>query len=99
MRLSENQVEAIRRTVAETFGTDAQVWLFGSRVDDSKRGGDIDLLIRLAPAISDNLLLRKIRLLVQLELALGECKVDIVIEQNGDTRPIVQVAHQTGIRL
>lgn len=99
MQLSENQVEAIRRTVAETFGTDAQVWLFGSRVDDSKCGGDIDLLIRPDPAISDNLLLRKIRLLVQLELALGELKVDIVIEQSNDTRPIVQVAHQTGIRL
>ena len=40
-----DQQTAIRTTVAETFGEEANIWLFGSRVDDNKRGGDIDLLI------------------------------------------------------
>ncbi len=39
------QQSTIRTAVAETFGEDANIWLFGSRVDDNKRGGDIDLLI------------------------------------------------------
>ncbi len=99
MRLTENQVAAIRQAVADTFGAGAQVWLFGSRVDDNKRGGDIDLLVHPGPEVSSDLLLRKIRLLGQLECALGERKIDIVIEHNADPRPIVQVAHQTGIRL
>jgi hypothetical protein len=46
MRLTELQIAAIRETAAEIFGNDAGVWLFGSRTDDQKRGGDIDLLIQ-----------------------------------------------------
>lgn len=99
MQLTENQAEAIRQAVVETFGADAQVWLFGSRVDGSKRGGDIDLLIRPGSGAMDSLLLKKIRLLGQFECALGERKIDIVIEHHADTRPIVQAAHQNGIRL
>ena len=38
MRLNDQQRAAIRATVAETFGTEARGWLFGSRVDDAKRG-------------------------------------------------------------
>jgi hypothetical protein len=33
------------RASAETFGDTARIWLFGYRVDEHKRGGDIDLLI------------------------------------------------------
>ena len=41
MRLTPDQQSAIRTTVAENFGDEASIWLFGSRVDDNKRGGDI----------------------------------------------------------
>jgi len=99
MRLTESQIESIRQAVIETFGPGSQVWLFGSRVDDSKRGGDIDLLVRPGPEEMNNLLHKKIRLLGQLERALGERKIDIVIEHHDDFRPIIQIAHQTGIGL
>ena len=99
MRLTPNQIAAIHEAVAEVFGGGAQVWLFGSRVDDNKRGGDIDLLIRPQPGDNDQLLQRKIRLLGRLEQALGERKIDIVIEQPADARPIVRVARETGVRL
>lgn len=45
MRLTDGQKAAIRETAAECFGSTVQVMVFGSRVDDSARGGDIDLLI------------------------------------------------------
>ena len=45
MRLTEAHRTAIRTIAAETFGAGTSVWLLGSRVDDTKRGGDIDLLI------------------------------------------------------
>lgn len=45
MRLSPDQISIIKRTAAELFGSEARVWLFGSRVDDSQKGGDINLLV------------------------------------------------------
>ena len=47
MRLTETQIQAIHTTAEELFGVDARVSLFGSRVDDHQRGGDIDLLIEI----------------------------------------------------
>lgn len=99
MRLREEHAEIIRQAARASFGPKARVWLFGSRVDDTKRGGDIDLLIQPDPDIDDSLLLRKIRFLGQLERALGEQKIDVVIEQPDDARPIVRIAHETGIEL
>ncbi len=43
MRLTPRQQQIIREAARDVFGTEARVWLFGSRVDDSRRGGDIDL--------------------------------------------------------
>ena len=42
MRLSADQIEAIKQETAHFFGADARVWLFGSRADDAARGGDVD---------------------------------------------------------
>ncbi|WP_428357389.1 nucleotidyltransferase domain-containing protein [Methyloprofundus sp.] len=47
MRLMAWQVQTIRQVVAALAGGNAQITLFGSRVDDVKKGGDIDLLITL----------------------------------------------------
>ncbi|WP_242096594.1 nucleotidyltransferase domain-containing protein [Sphingomonas sp. CROZ-RG-20F-R02-07] len=45
MRLKQRDIGAIKRATSETFGASATVRLFGSRVRDDLRGGDIDLLI------------------------------------------------------
>lgn len=99
MRLTPEQQTAIRMAAAEAFGADAEVWLFGSRVDDRRRGGDIDLLVRPRPAATDRLLERKIRMLTRLERLLGERKVDVVVESPHDVRPIVAIAHATGVQI
>ena len=99
MRLSPDQVQAIRDAASSTFGDGVAVWLFGSRVDDAKKGGDIDLLVCPAPVASDQPFAKKIRMLTLLECMLGERKIDLVIEQPGDQRPIVSVAHATGIQI
>jgi predicted nucleotidyltransferase len=44
MRLRPEEGEAIARAARETLPSGA-VYLFGSRTDDARRGGDIDLLI------------------------------------------------------
>ena len=45
MRLSTDQIQAIRQAATDAFGQGTSLWLFGSRVDDAKQGGDIDLLV------------------------------------------------------
>ena len=102
MRLTPQQAAIIRDTAREVFGADARVWLFGSRVDDSKRGGDIDLLIetcdRLAPA---EMVQRRTRYAARLYRSLGEQRIDMVITARGepDARPVVAEAQHHGILL
>ena len=96
MRLNSKEVSVILKTFKEVFG-DGKVYLFGSRVDDSKKGGDIDLY--LCPSKEyDNLQKKKIEFLVQLEKLLGEQKIDVVfaIDQK---RLIEELAMNTGVEL
>ena len=99
MRLTPEQAAIILSAAAEAFGSDARVWLFGSRVDDAKRGGDIDLLIEAVQLPAVESFMRKVRFLGKLEDGLGERKIDVVIQHPGDTRAIVRIAHETGLRL
>jgi hypothetical protein len=46
MRLSEFEIESIKSLAGYHFGTDVQVFLFGSRTNNQMRGGDIDLFVR-----------------------------------------------------
>jgi predicted nucleotidyltransferase len=43
MKLSNDSMLTIKQAVTLIFGKDAKVYLFGSRADDAKKGGDIDL--------------------------------------------------------
>ena len=47
MRLSAEQITRIREVVHQEAGPDARVRLFGSRLNDERRGGDVDLLVEL----------------------------------------------------
>jgi hypothetical protein len=48
MRLSQYECAVVKSQVQSIFGQEAQVFLFGSRVDDLKKGGDIDLFIKIS---------------------------------------------------
>ncbi|MGM0554441.1 MAG: nucleotidyltransferase domain-containing protein [Pseudomonadota bacterium] len=99
MRLTDEQQTIIREEVARAFGPDARVKLFGSRVDDAARGGDIDLYIE-ADGTPDELLDRELRLSAALQRRLGERRVDIVVHPRGAPhRPIDTHADRTGVAL
>ena len=46
MRLTPFEQNSIKKTFSETFKS-GKIYLFGSRTDDTQRGGDIDLYIVL----------------------------------------------------
>jgi predicted nucleotidyltransferase len=100
MRLTPTQVATIKTATIEIFGPDARVWLFGSRVDDEKRGGDIDLYLELPGMESEQRSRLETRFWIRLQRALGERKIDIVTHQQGSPlRPIDQQARTTGVQL
>jgi predicted nucleotidyltransferase len=80
MRLEPEQIKAIKQTVGEIVGKDSEVYLFGSRIDDTQRGGDIDLLVEgREPMDPDTRLNQRIALKSRLYRLLGEQKIDLVI--------------------
>jgi predicted nucleotidyltransferase len=53
MRLSTDQIAHIREVVRQEAGPAARVRVFGSRLDDPRRGGDVDLLVELECPVSN----------------------------------------------
>ena len=101
MRLTDQQRTGIRATVADIFGAGTEVWLFGSRVDDNKRGGDIDLLIETDQLDVGAITRAEIILQTRLQVLLGEQKIDVLLAypSRKNYPPIFRVAKQTGILL
>jgi predicted nucleotidyltransferase len=97
MRLTNEQVSIIRTTAQSVFGNSVQVFLFGSRTNDEKRGGDIDLLVQSAEHEVLNIS-NKINFIVELKRQLGDQKIDMVLSRIGESgSSIVQIARKTGI--
>lgn len=78
MRLNEHDIDVIRRTVAELAGAGASVRVFGSRVVDSARGGDVDQLIDLPQAVASPAMLAA-RVGARISRAMGGRRVDVLL--------------------
>lgn len=99
MRLTAEQVNAIRLIASEEAGAESVVRLFGSRLDDTARGGDIDLLLEVPYSVDDPALFTA-RIATRLMRALGNRHVDVLLAApNLDTFPIHRVAVAEGVRL
>jgi predicted nucleotidyltransferase len=99
MRLTPQQVDLIRRTVAQWAGAGASVRLFGSRVDDSAKGGDVDLLID-CPQPVDGPAMLAARLGARISRAIGGRKVDVLLAApNLQEGEIHRIARARGILL
>lgn len=96
MRLSAEEAAAIKRIIANVFGKDAEVRLFGSRIDDTKRGGDVDLYV--IPVRREELYMKRVTCLGELERALPY-PVDLVVAEPEAKRPIDRIALKTGMVL
>ena len=99
MRLTFDQVQAIKETAHSVLGDDARVILFGSRTDDAKRGGDSDLLFETDHPVA-NRATTVGALYVSLIRKLDDRKIDIILKDVlTPPAPVLEIAHQTGIQL
>ena len=95
MRISEFEKEAIIDAV-KSIDPNARVWLFGSRVDDSKKGGDIDIAI-LSESIKKNIM-KEIQVRRYICDKIGEQRIDIVTSSEGK-EAIFRLAVTEGVEL
>lgn len=93
VRLTPHEIEEIR-SVIRSSDPMARIFLFGSRTDIVKKGGDIDLLI-----LSSSLLERdKRNIRMNLCSSLEEQKIDIIISKDSSS-PFVKIALERGVEL
>lgn len=77
MRITDREAADIRASALEAFGPGAIVRLFGSRLDDHRRGGDIDLHVQLPGGAAAPEAPARFRML--LDRRVGERDYDILV--------------------
>lgn len=99
MRIPPNYLTTIKDTAAKVFGARATVWLFGSRLDDAAKGGDVDLLIKLeSPTANKAVLAAQYNALLQIKLGLQKFDI-LVIDPSTPLKQIHQQALSKGVKL
>jgi uncharacterized protein len=99
MRLTPREQATIRETVVAVAGLGSRVRVFGSRIDNGARGGDIDLLVEVDHAVAQPALFSA-RIGARLQLALGDRRIDVLLAApNVREQAIHRVARETGVEL
>ena len=102
MRLTDAETDGIKLAARDVLPHGSRLLLFGSRTDDSRRGGDIDLLLEPPAAVSATQEVALCnRLAAQLYRHIGERRIDIVVARPGtaDDRLVIAEARRHGIEL
>jgi predicted nucleotidyltransferase len=96
MRLTPAQIDTIKSTASAVLGEGVQVWLYGSRLDDQRRGGDVDLLVQTARKAS---VMDRARFKYQVESTL-QLPVDVLMVQTGqNASPFETIARSKAVEL
>ena len=99
MPLTDDQIQTIRRLAHQAAGDQCRVRVFGSRLDDAMRGGDIDLMLELSEPI-DNPVLMAAQMSALVSRAMHGRKVDVVLSTPNLMRlPIHDVVFKEGVVL
>lgn len=94
MRLNKKEIEILRESL-KSLDPEAKLYLFGSRLYDDRRVGDIDLLIVTKKLTKKDL--RKIRRAFYNEL--GEQKIDIILDNGEYDDPFVKRIKSEAVQL
>ncbi|MHB1075488.1 hypothetical protein [Thiobacillus sp.] len=99
MRLTIQQTRTIKQLATQIAGEHARVRVFGSRLDDQARGGDLDLMLEL-PEPVDNPAFLAAQLSAKVSRLMHGRKVDILLAAPNLLRlPIHDVAYREGVEL
>ena len=99
MRLPATQSQMLKQQFADELGGDCEVWLYGSRVDDAARGGDVDLLVRSPRPLQRKVWLAA-RLAARAERLFDGRKVDVLLlDPQTPLQPVHTEALAHGVRL
>ncbi|MCL7929573.1 nucleotidyltransferase domain-containing protein [Halomonas llamarensis] len=99
MRLSQTYQQRIKALTQGIFGPEAQVKVFGSRVNDEAKGGDLDLLI-ITPLPVERPAVMASKLAVKVSRLLEGRKVDVLVDSPSlERKPIHDTASQQGVTL
>jgi predicted nucleotidyltransferase len=99
VRLEQFAIEAILETFRQYFHKSDRLWLFGSRADMNRKGGDIDLYIETSHKDADSVFDAKLSFLSDLKAKIGDQKIDVVVKFNDFNLPIHKIAKEEGVRL
>ena len=99
MRLTPSQIESIRRAAQSVLGPRVSIKLFGSRVRNDLKGGDIDLLFE-----TEHMVPNRAQAICSIQGALmrtlGDRKIDILLKDpRTPDAPIFEIARRTGVTL
>ncbi len=96
MRLTDYQIQTIRQLARRVAGDQARVRVFGSRLDDTAQGGDLDLMLEL-PEPVDNPALLAAQLAALVSRSMSGRRVDVLLSAPNLMRlPIHDVAFKEG---
>jgi len=101
IRLSDSDLKTIISLFLKYFLKEDKLWVFGSRIELNKKGGDIDLYIETYADTAQDALKMKNDLLWDLEQIIGEQKIDIVLNvlKFPCLLPIYDAAKTKGVRI
>lgn len=98
VRLTKAEIESLVKATKECFLESATLWLFGSRKDPSKRGGDIDLYIETD--LEKGLVEAKLKMRSQIWPVFGDQKIDILVRsRHQELSPMHKIAKESGQEL
>ena len=96
MRLTDNETQAIRQLARQLGGAQSRVRVFGSRLDDTAHGGDVDLMLELSEPV-ENPALMAAQMAARVSRAMCGRKVDVLLSAPNLMRlPIHDIAFKEG---
>lgn len=96
MRLTDSQIQIILQLAHQVAGSQSRVRVFGSRLDDAARGGDLDLMLELSEPV-DNPALMAAQMSGLVSRAMHGRKVDVLLSAPNLMRlPIHDIAFSEG---
>lgn len=95
VRLSEFEIESIKNSILN-FLPESEIYLYGSRINHSKRGGDIDILIYNTSKPDSE---TQSKIYWSICEKIGEQKIDILYSIKGSPEAFLKLIEKNAIKL